>query len=153
LSSALRESLKELQGSGFLPEPSKSERPAATPVNSSASKKVHPSSPAFPLTEAQKEIWLAAQMGGASASAYNESLKLDFRGPFDVELFRRVARTVVGRHPILMGSIADDGQTQQIGAAEHLELPLVDLSGRGENAAHQGLEDLIAQEASTPFNL
>jgi len=27
----------------------------------------------IPLTEAQKEIWLAAQMGGDAAVAYNES--------------------------------------------------------------------------------
>jgi len=42
----------------------------------------------FPLTEAQKEIWLAAQMGGEANLGYNESLKLEFHGSFDAELFR-----------------------------------------------------------------
>jgi len=32
----------------------------------------------FPLTEAQKEIWLAAQMGGEANLGYNESLKPSF---------------------------------------------------------------------------
>jgi hypothetical protein len=40
------------------------------------------------LTKAQEEIWLATQMGGESALAYNESLSLRFGGAFDPELFR-----------------------------------------------------------------
>ena len=49
----------------------------------------------FPLTEAQKEIWLAAQMGGEAALGYNESLKLEFDGEFDTELFRTAVQRVV----------------------------------------------------------
>ncbi len=68
-----------------------------------------PAAGAFPLTEAQKEIWLAAQMGGDAAVAYNESLKLEFRGAFDVDLFRKPPRQVVQRHPILLASFSRDG--------------------------------------------
>jgi len=67
LTRAFRESLSEMESGGFLP----ASAPAAASVPAS-----HASQPAepppsddsrfdpFPLTEAQKEIWLAAQMGG-----------------------------------------------------------------------------------------
>ena len=44
-------------------------------------------------------MWLAAQMGGSASIAYNESLKLEFRGDFDADLLRRALLQVVERHP------------------------------------------------------
>ena len=76
--------------------------------------RVRPRADAFPLTEAQKEIWLAAQMGGDAALGYNESLKLDFRGAFDLELFRRGAAADCGAPPDSAGNFSADGQSQQI---------------------------------------
>src|SRR5215831_15091035 len=102
---------------GFLP---------ATSLASAKSQSGH--SGTFPLTEAQKEIWLAAQMGGEAAVAYNESLKLQFRGPFDLEAFRAAANQIVRRHPILTASINADGQSQRVELDVKLDLPLLDFS-------------------------
>ena len=107
----------------------------------------------FPLTEAQKEIWLAAQMGGDAAVAYNESLRLEFRGPFDVELFRAAVLQVVQRHPILLATVSADGQCQQIRPDTTIEVNLEDLSALGEGDRDRELAAMIEQETSRTFDL
>jgi amino acid adenylation domain-containing protein len=105
----------------------------------------------FPLTEAQKEIWLAAQMGGEAALGYNESLKLEFRGHFDAEMFRAAAQQIVKRHPILLASFTADGQWQRIDPTVKLEVPLIDLSTKQDR--NREFDGLIEKEVSTPFEL
>jgi amino acid adenylation domain-containing protein len=154
---SLRESLQEMRASGFIagPEaaalkPSSSSIAVPTAIESGAAHTDDASS--FPLTEAQKEVWLAAQMGGEAAVAYNESLKLEFRGDFDIEAFRQSIRTVVKRHPILMASIDRNGQSQRLQPSLQLELPLIDLGARPEAQA-AGLKELIEREISYRFDL
>jgi amino acid adenylation domain-containing protein len=108
---------------------------------------------AFPLTEAQREIWLAAHMGGDAAVAYNESLKLEFRGAFDVAAFGAAAKRVVERHPILLASLSPDGQWQRLNPGATLDLPVVDFSGRSEDERELELVTVIDEEASSPFDL
>ncbi len=105
----------------------------------------------FPLTEAQKEIWLAAQMGGEAALGYNESLKLEFHGRFDAELFRAAIQQIVQRHPILLASFSSDGQWQRIHPSVKLDVPLLDFSTKQKPA--QELEKLIENEVSSSFDL
>ncbi|HEU5407284.1 MAG TPA: amino acid adenylation domain-containing protein, partial [Nitrospira sp.] len=107
----------------------------------------------FPLTEAQKEIWLAAQMGGAAALGYNESLKFDFRGAFDVELFRAAIRRILQRHPILLATFSRDGQSQQIHPGATVDVPLVDLSVEDDSIQRRKLAEIVEEAISTPFDL
>jgi amino acid adenylation domain-containing protein len=134
---ALRDSLDEMRAAGFLPTSAGRDEPWA----------------AFPLTEAQREIWLAAQMAGDAATAYNESLRLEFRGPFDVDAFRQAARRIVERHPILLASIAADGESQRMRSDLAIEIPELDLTGEEASGREAGLEALIEAEVSTPFDL
>ena len=84
----------------------------------------------FPLTESQKEIWLAAQMGGDAAVAYNESLRLDFADSFDPALFTTAVHRAVARHPILLASIAEDGQFQRLNSETKFDIPIVPFEGK-----------------------
>jgi amino acid adenylation domain-containing protein len=159
-----RECLAEMRLAEFLP-PASSLTQAAVPTNRVQNLIPENGSPAlasttsidqtrsFPLTEPQKEIWLAAQMGGESALAYNESLKLEFHGDFDVELFRDSLREVVKRHPILLASISTDGQSQTIPTGLKLDVPLTDLSSRNESDRNNQLKVMIEREVSVPFDL
>ncbi len=165
LISAFRESLAELRSGNLLPPPSGS----SAKVSPSSQKQLPESQAAepapvgalaqdsleteFPLTEAQTEIWLAAQMSVAAAVAYNESLSLRFHGPFNVDAFRSAVHQALQRHPILLASIAADGRSQQIKSGVTVDVPLFDLSAHAGQAREQELARLIDQETHQPFEL
>lgn len=163
LMTAFRESLQAMVEAGFLPPPSAdSKKTSAAPKTQTAhtltkEPQVIPVAVGpggidqFPLTEAQKEIWLAAQMGGEAALGYNESLKLEFHGSFNAELFRNAIHQIVERHPILLASFSPDGQWQRIDPAVKLDVPLLDYSAEAKPASE--LERLIEKEVSTSFDL
>jgi len=161
---AFRESLSEMRSGEFLPPSDRTGQAAAAlknPADATPMRKrpatavTEPAGPSgtFPLTEAQKEIWLAAQMGGEAAIAYNESLKLQFRGAFDVEVFREAVRRVVQRHSILLANLSADGQWQRVRPGTKLDVPLSDFSAQNETERERGLTTLIEQEVSEPFDL
>ncbi len=82
-----------------------------------------------PTTEAQKQLWVLAQMGDDASCAYNETLCLRLRGPLNVAALANAVRAVVGRHEALRTSIGDDGEAQLVHPPPPLELPLTDFSG------------------------
>ncbi|HEX7314144.1 MAG TPA: amino acid adenylation domain-containing protein [Pyrinomonadaceae bacterium] len=83
-----------------------------------------------PTTEAQKQLWVLAQVGDDASRAYNETLCLRLRGALDVAALADAVRAVVGRHEALRTSISDDGEEQLVHTPPPaLELPLTDLSG------------------------
>lgn len=156
LVTSFRESLAEMQASGFITGPvgMKAPKEGATQGNWAAGTSVSRIAPnRFPLTEAQKEIWLASQMGGEASIAYNESLTLKLNGPFDVETFKAAVGEVIRRHPIMMASISEDGEWQQIPTDLTLEIPLEDVSALSESKQDQSIAQAIRQEATGHFDL
>ena len=161
LLTAFRESLQAMVEAGFLPPPGSDSEKTATNRTQLAdtpakARQIVPVAAAagvgqFPLTEAQKEIWLAAQMGGEAALGYNESLKLEFHGNFNAELFRAATQQIVQRHPILLASFSSDGQWQKIEPIAKLDVPLLDFSAKPKPA--QELQRLIEKEVSSSFDL
>ena len=143
LTLAFRESLAEMRSGEFLSPTLGSSPKVPTPRTEGP----------FPLTEAQKEVWLAAQMGGDAAVAYNESLKFQFHGAFDVDLFRAAAHQVVQRHPILLGSLSEDGEWQRLNPDAKLDMPLFDLSREKETEREQKLAEIVDRETSEAFDL
>ena len=107
----------------------------------------------FPLTEAQKEIWLATQMGDHAAVAYNESFNFDFQGSFDIQAFSTALRQVVQRHPILLAKISGDGQWQEVDADRMIDVPVTDLSVLKEVDRQKELNIIVDREAAAPFDL
>jgi amino acid adenylation domain-containing protein len=161
---AFRDSLQAMVDAGFLPPPpgsgsksvgsandgqirTKAKENQIAPVMASTAE-----SDQFPLTEAQKEIWLAAQMGGEAAVGYNESLKLEFRGNFDAELFRAAIQQIIRRHPILLASFSPDGQWQRVNSGAKLDVPLIDLSAKSDAERESELERIMEREVSDPFD-
>jgi amino acid adenylation domain-containing protein len=160
LKKAWRESLREMQAGEFYSPTGGGNKPISAPGPAPSGKVAQVSAltqqsdtGAFPLTEPQKEIWLAAQMGGEAAVAYNESLKLEFRGHFNEKLFRAAIDQVIERHPILLASITNDGQMQRIPASRNLSVPSFDLSEKNDAERDRELETLIEREVSEAFDL
>src|SRR5439155_9845784 len=153
LSSALRDSLAELRAGEFLAAPALAEvLVTAAPARAEAAH-TDPSG-TFPLTEAQREIWLASQMGRDAALAYNESLKLEFQGPFDIAIFRTAVQRVVERHPILLARISADGDSQTVPAERvTIEVPVVDLCDLDASNRELRAAEVVQQESIAPFDL
>ncbi len=81
-----------------------------------------------PITSAQRELWILAQMGDDSSRAYNESMTLDLRGPLNTQALQQGIQELVNRHEALRTTFTPDGEHQQISAAETVSIPLIDLS-------------------------
>ena len=159
LVAAFRESLAEMQMSSFIIGSTEEVKTGAhkeeTVQRDSVAGRLVSRVPAnrFPLTEAQKEIWLAAQMGGEASIAYNESLTLRFSGPFDIKTFKEAVGEVVRRHPIVLASISEDGEWQRIPTDLKIEIPLEDMSAQSDTEQDRYVAETIHHEATGHFDL
>jgi iturin family lipopeptide synthetase A len=102
-----------------------------------------------PLTEAQRELWIATQLGDDASRAYNESITLRLRGPLDSRAMLAALRQLVERHDALRSTFSPDGDFQIVWTSSPTELPLVDLTqvaeGEREGAAARWVEREIDQ--------
>ncbi len=143
IAKAFRDSLDAMQSAGIFTakeqppvSPSQMQMPAAIAKPQSA-----------PLTEAQTEIWLAAQAGDEASCSFNESFSLTLEGVLDETAIRKAFDTVVSRHDALHIRFDRNGEHFQFIPDFKLDLPVV------EGLDEKGLADLKDDEARTPFDL
>ncbi|MBL9168126.1 MAG: amino acid adenylation domain-containing protein [Verrucomicrobiales bacterium] len=157
---AFKSSVEEMQAGGFLPvrDPDPGAKAGVSPASApgrvaAASGEASLPPGAVPLTEAQKEIWIAAQMGEDANCAYNESSSLRFSGPLDVGKFRKALQQFVDRHDALRSRFGAGGDYQAFLDQEIVFLREWDLTGvSGDQQAAQ-IESIIADDMATPFDL
>lgn len=104
-------------------------------------------------TEAQREIWAAAQLGREGSCAFNQALTVTLRGPLDVADLRSALDDVVERHDALRVTLTSNGERLCFAAALHLEVPVVDLSLQRESDRAVACEQAINDEVTRPFDL
>ncbi len=152
LIAAFQAAVREMQAGGFLPEtPNSPSPPADGRPSPSGMERVEEKT--LPLTEAQKEVWLAAQMGEDASCALIESLSVPLQGEIDVGALRAAVQCVVARHESLRATFSPEGDAQTIAPALVLDIPLVDLSRLDEAARAIALRDLQTAEGRVPFDL
>ncbi|MDQ3289422.1 MAG: amino acid adenylation domain-containing protein [Pseudomonadota bacterium] len=83
-----------------------------------------------PITEPQREIWLADQLGKEASLAYNESISLRLRGPLDEAALRASLAELPARHDSLRVTVGPNGNELCIAEELELETRLLDLSDR-----------------------
>ena len=105
------------------------------------------------LTDAQREIWFATQMGAAVSAAYNESCTVCLRGPLQVEALRRAIQQLIGRHEALRTTFSPSGDVQRIAANAKLDVPLVDFSSQQEADREPRVAEIIDREVGHEFDL
>ena len=107
----------------------------------------------IPLTDAQREIWFATQLGPAVSTAYNESCTLRLRGPLQMEALQRAVQQLVERHEALRTTFSPSGAFQRIAATARMETPLVDFSDLDRRNHKACVDDLIGREIQHEFDL
>ena len=107
----------------------------------------------LPLNEAQMELWLAAGADPEASCAYNQSLLIHLRGPISCEALRESVQELVDRHDALRTTFLPDGSGQQIVPTLQLHIPLRDLSSLSATEAQRKLDEVVALEDRTPFDL
>ncbi len=97
----------------------------------------------LPLTESQREIWLATQLHPEAAVAYNEGLALTLTGELNVEALQAAVDQLVERHELLRAGVSPNGRWISVFAPRPLQLQVTD----GDVHA------IEMEEMSSPFDL
>ncbi|MGA2183679.1 MAG: amino acid adenylation domain-containing protein [Bryobacteraceae bacterium] len=132
---AFRDSIAEMQEGGFLPVPAS--RMTGIPVEA-------------PLTEAQMEIRLSAQLGDEESCSYNEGFTVRLCGRLNETALRDSLQTVVDRHEALRATLTESGDSLRILPRVELQFP----RGIGDTPTGlAGIEAIKDQDAKTAFDL
>lgn len=109
---------------------------------------------AIPLTLAQEQVWLHAQLAPDSA-LYNEPFTVHRKGPLDVSALERSITEIIRRHEAWRTTFAIvDGQPMQLVHPPFaIHLPLVDLRNLPESERDREALRLAAEDARQPFDL
>jgi amino acid adenylation domain-containing protein len=106
------------------------------------------------LTASQREIWVAARIGGSEANlAYNECRAFLFEGDFEERLLFEGLADLCARHDSLRQTFSRDGDSCI--TVPHGEIPLEkhDLRGVPPDEAGRQVQALMSAEVSEPFDL
>lgn len=106
-----------------------------------------------PITEGQRELWLATQMDAETSAAYNECRLLHLRGNLQPEHLVKAIQSLVNRHEALRTTILAAGDSQNIRSAIHFEVTQFDLASLAGNERVKKLDELQMAEARQPFDL
>ncbi|GAB1543386.1 hypothetical protein NUACC21_60600 [Scytonema sp. NUACC21] len=106
-----------------------------------------------PLSEAQKQLWILAQMGDDSSLAYNLTTTLQLRGPFQLQAMRQALQQVIDRHEALRTTISSQGDFQQVLPFLKIDVPLIDLSTGDRCERESKVAAWFTKESQEPFAL
>lgn len=106
-----------------------------------------------PLTEAQKQLWVLAQMSEEGLIAYNESVSLQLQGSLNLEAMYQAVQKVVNRHEALRTIISSQGDFQQILPSVKIDVPVIDFSNLESGGRKAKVVEWLKKEGREPFDL
>jgi len=156
---AMEGSLQEMRDGGFLPGagPAESggtsagsaEAPAGEASRWSAAGETSP----VPLTQAQQEIWLAAEMGEEAFRAYNTSFIVCLRGLLNRQALESSLQELVNRHDSLRTAFDVTHPVQRFVAHLNLATDFVDLSSYPQAEREDRFAVLARRQADQHFDI
>jgi acyl transferase domain-containing protein len=150
---AVDESVTAMQAGGFFPSTT-TLQPATRPAGATDAVAVSAAAGRrLPLTEAQRGLWILAQMSGDAARAYNESSVLRLRGRLRLEALRRAFTEVVARHEALRTTFSPDGESQLVWPAVKVDIPCTDLAHLDERARATQTTEIVRAVTTRAFDL
>jgi amino acid adenylation domain-containing protein len=106
-----------------------------------------------PASFAQQRLWFLQQLDLSDAS-YNVPRAIHLKGSLDVPALRRTLAEIVQRHEVLRTHFANvDGLLQQIISSDAIPLSVIDLSKHPRAERESKSDQLVAAEATNPFDL
>ena len=144
---AFKDTIIEMQTAGVLPCLIAGKLPERMHASALAEAPIQ-----VPLTEPQREIFLAAALNDDANCAFNESLTLELRGSVRTEDLAKALQAVLARHDALRSTVSPDGE-QLIFRSAVPEITVRDLVGMDEISAGAALVAAIEDEAGRPFDL
>jgi iturin family lipopeptide synthetase A len=105
----------------------------------------------IPLTEAQKQLWMLAQLGDDGSVAYNESVTLQLQGPVNAKAMTKALQQIVDRHEALRTKISPQGDVQKILPTFKVDCSVIDFTGVEDAKTHAA--QWLKQESQKPFDL
>ncbi len=145
IEAAFRQTILEMQESQVMPRTDEVSEPTVLGIPSLPDR--------VPLTEPQREVFLAAAMGEEANCGFNESLTLHLRGDVREDALEQALDTVLGRHDALRGTVSTDGDWFEVLPESSLRTSFIDLRDLPESTRSHLFAAAIADEARTPFNL
>ncbi|OYE03398.1 hybrid non-ribosomal peptide synthetase/type I polyketide synthase [Nostoc sp. 'Peltigera membranacea cyanobiont' 232] len=106
---------------------------------------------AFPTSEAQRQLWLLAELDTTASASYNVTTSLELHGSVDISSLQQAINEVVNRHEALRTKILEQGELQEVINNVKIDLPLINLTNE-ENPEATALK-LRTQLSQKPFNL
>ncbi len=167
---AFRQSLREMQAGQALGSPQSAAVIAPTygansaseigahesshlPEETEAETDLEPVAREIPITEPQREILFGTQLGDRANCAFNESTSLILEGDLNEEALLAGLTKLVARHEALRSTVDENGETIHIAARIPLPFEREDLSSLQPKERREELNVILANHASTPFNL
>jgi natural product biosynthesis luciferase-like monooxygenase protein/amino acid adenylation domain-containing protein/FkbM family methyltransferase len=107
----------------------------------------------FPLTEAQKQLWVLDKLGENSALAYLDSFYIELKGTLNVEAMRQIIHEVINNHEAFRTKIDVEGNYQEVLPSVAVTVPLIDFSDIPESEKESSVKQWIDEEFRKPFDL
>jgi microcystin synthetase protein McyE len=105
----------------------------------------------FPTSEAQRQLWLLAELDATASASYNVTTSLELRGYIDISSLQQAINEVVNRHEALRTKILEQGELQEVIKSVKIDLPLINLiDEENPEAAALTLRTHLSQK---PFDL
>ncbi len=108
---------------------------------------------AIPTTEAQREVFVASEMGNDASCAYNESVSLELKGELDRNALGTAIEELIQRHEALRSTVSASGTRLIVSEQLPIDLRSEDLSQLDAAAREARLREIAKQDMSTPFDL
>jgi amino acid adenylation domain-containing protein len=144
---AFEESAIEMRQAGFFEQAAKDiPLPAAEKAGREEARQA-------PVTESQLEVWLSDQLSEEASCSYNESLSLHLRGNINESAVKQALERVVSRHQALRATFGSVGEIQNFAAELKIDVPTVDLTSLAPGEREGRLQQMINDDAHTPFQL
>ena len=107
----------------------------------------------LPLTEAQKEMWLAARMSEAASRAHNNTFVIHLRGDLRLHALLECLQELVDRHDALRTSFDLSEPKQYVAASSRIRTPIVDLTQKAQAEKEAELTAAIQSESDQAFDV
>ncbi|MBK8612082.1 MAG: amino acid adenylation domain-containing protein [Flavobacteriales bacterium] len=108
---------------------------------------------AIPTTEAQREVFVAAEMGRDASCAYNEGVSLLLKGTLDADALGTALVQLVERHVSLRSTISISGTRMVVMETATPLMVRTDLSSLTSTERADRLKAMVKVDMTTPFDL